>query len=193
MFESVTERQAAQLLHLYLSENDPLTGLYNRHRFAIELSRLLAGAARHGRQMGVVLIDVDAFAPFSERYGHDAGNEVLVTVARAVGAVIRRDELFFCIGRDEFAVLVPDVCEEEVAGLARRLRQQVDGLSFEFGGDSGDGGELVAISASIGVALYPLHALNADDLLQCARAAVLAVKDHGARGWGFYEPPKPAL
>lgn len=185
LFENVTAGRVAQL-HRYPSEIDPLTGLHNRRRFAAELDRLLAGAARRGRQMGVVLIAVDALASLNERYGQDAGNEVLVTMAEAIGAGIRRDERFFRLGGDEFAILAPEVGEEEVAGLVRRLRLQIDGLSFEFAGD----GEIVTISASIGAALYPLQALNADDLMRCARAAV---QERGARAWGFYEPPAPAL
>jgi len=78
------------------------------------------------------MIDLDGFKPINDEYGHQAGDEVLVTLARTVGALIRRDEMFCRLGGDEFAVLVPDTAAQPLQELARRIVEAIAGLRFEF-------------------------------------------------------------
>ena len=182
LFDDVTEQRTAQQRLVELAERDPLTNLYNRRRFQSELERLLADASRRGTQIGLLMFDLDAFKPVNDRFGHKAGDEVLVRLADAVMATVRRNEQFFRIGGDEFALLVPEAQELELAGLAKRVLAHIDALEYRFGGES------VHVSASLGIALYPVHALSAEALLQCADQAMYAVKAGGRHGWGFFEP-----
>lgn len=182
LLDDVTERHAAQARVVELAERDPLTGLYNGRRFGLELERLVVDAARRGTQVGVMLFDLDGFRRVNERYGHQAGDEVLIRLAQDVGATVRRNEQFFRVGGDEFALIVPGVHETELTGLAKRVLAHVDALSFDFSGES------LRVSASLGIALFPEHALNAEELRQCATLALHEVKAGGRHGWGFFDP-----
>lgn len=181
LFEDVTAQRAMQARLVDLSERDPLTGLYNSRRFEIELDRLVAEAARRGTQIGLVIFDLDAFKPINDRFGHKAGDEVLIQLAEAVNLTIRRNEQFFRIGGDDFALLVPEAHEIELAGLAKRILAHIDGLVFHFGGEE------QRVSASVGISMFPEHALNAEGLLQCAEVALCDVKAGGRHGWGFFD------
>jgi hypothetical protein len=81
-------------------------------------------------RVGLLAIDLDGFKPVNDRFGHQAGDEVLVRLATAVGAVVRRNEMFFRMGGDEFAILVPSATALELAELARRVTGCVAGLRF---------------------------------------------------------------
>ena len=181
LFEDVTEQRTSRQKLVELAERDPLTNLYNRRRFQSELDRMLAEASRRGSQIGLVMFDLDAFKPVNDRYGHKAGDEVLVALAAAVSGTVRRNEQLFRIGGDEFAMLVPEAQELELSGLARRILGRIDELEFSFDGDT------VHISVSLGIAIYPTHALVADALLQCADQPMYAVKAGGRHGWGFFD------
>lgn len=177
IYEDVTEqRRTAQRL-VELAEHDPLTGLYNRRRFHEELDRQLAEASRHSGQVGLVAIDLDGFKPINDEFGHQAGDEVLVTLSRTVGDAIRRNEMFCRLGGDEFGVLVPDAGESELRELARRIVELIEGLRFEFGGRS------IGITASLGIAIYPRHASSAEQLIAAADHAMYRSKSGGRDQW----------
>ncbi|MBL8458440.1 MAG: diguanylate cyclase [Zoogloea sp.] len=179
VFEDVTEqlRVAEQLM--CLAERDPLTNLYNRRRFHEELERMLADGRRHGESVGLLAIDLDGFKPVNDRYGHQAGDEVLVGLASAVGAVVRRNEMFFRMGGDEFAILVPIATAQELSELARRVCVCIASLRFAFSGES------VAVTASIGIALGPRHENDGERLVGAADRAMYVAKALGGNCWEF--------
>ena len=80
-----------------LAERDPLTSLFNRRRFHEELERMLADGRRQGESVGLLATDLDGFKPVNDRYGHQAGDEVL-RLASDVGAADPRNEMFFRLG-----------------------------------------------------------------------------------------------
>ncbi len=187
IFEDITEqrRVAEQLVHL--AERDPLTGLYNRRRFHEELERNIAEAARRHTELGVLMMDLDGFKPINDEFGHHAGDEVLVTIAREVGGIVRRNEMFFRLGGDEFAVLMPEASEFEMVGLARRVANRIGELRFTFGG-----GQVCRLTASIGIALYPVHAPDGEQLVARADSAMYQAKAAGKNHWRIYrDPPCP--
>lgn len=183
IFEDVTEsRRTAQRL-VQMAERDPLTDLFNRRRFHEELDRALVNASRRGGMAGLLMFDLDGFKPVNDVYGHQAGDEVLVKLARSVGALIRRDEFFCRLGGDEFAVLVPDVKGRTLPELARRIVECVAGLSFCF-----DDTE-VGLTASVGVALYPEHATDPERLVAAADQAMYQSKAAGRNRWSVAADP----
>ena len=177
IYEDVTEqRQIAQRM-AELAERDPLTNLFNRRRFHEELDRLLADAERRGAEVGLVAIDLDGFKPVNDRFGHQAGDEVLMALAHDVGGVIRRNEMFFRLGGDEFAVLVADTQEAELRELARRLLDVISSRRFEFGGEE------AGVTASLGLATFPCHANCAERLIAVADEAMYDSKNSGRNRW----------
>lgn len=179
VFEDVTEqrRVARQLLHM--AERDPLTNLYNRRRFHEELARMLADGSRHRECVGLLAIDLDGFKPVNDRFGHQAGDEVLVDLASELGAVVRRNEMFFRLGGDEFAILVPSASASEISELARRLCACIAGLSFCF--DNQPAG----VTASIGIALSTRNGDNPESLIGAADRAMYLAKALGGNCWEF--------
>lgn len=181
IFEDVTERKrvAEQLTHM--AERDPLTGLFNRRRFHEELERMIAEAARRRIELGVLVLDLDGFKPINDSFGHQAGDQVLVTIARELGSIVRRSEMFFRLGGDEFAVLAQDTSEFEMIGLARRVAAAIAELRFTFGGD-----RVSRITASLGIAIYPQHARNGEQLVAHADSAMYQAKSAGKNHWRIY-------
>jgi len=177
IYEDVTEERRIAQRMVELAERDPLTNLFNRRRFHEELNRLLAEAIRREVQVGLIAIDLDGFKPINDEYGHQAGDEVLVGLARAVGGVIRRNEMFFRLGGDEFGVLVPDAEEEELCELARRILEVIDGQRFEFDGAR------VGLTASLGIAMFPQHANSPEQLIAIADQAMYYSKNRGRARW----------
>lgn len=180
IYEDVThERQTAAQL-AYLAERDSLTGLYNRHRFQQELMRMISDCDR-GHHMGALLFfDLDEFKVINDNFGHRAGDAVLIRVASEVGALVRRNEVFARLGGDEFALLLPNAREDEVIQLAERIVRAVGAIPFRFEGQN------LRLTSSLGIALYPHHAADADTLIAHADAAMYQAKQAGKNTWRVY-------
>lgn len=183
-YEDVTHEKRLEAQLIQLAERDPLTNLYNRRRFHEEIARIIADASRRKSHAGLLAIDLDGFKPINDEFGHQAGDLVLMRLAEDVGATVRRNEIFFRIGGDEFAILAPDADEEEMIGLARRVSAKIAALRFEF-----DGRE-AHITASLGIALYPNHAENSEDIIAHADSAMYRSKMSGKNRWTVYDGTK---
>ncbi len=182
IYEDVTlERQTAEQL-IYLAERDSLTGLYNRHRFQEELERMLAEADRRRSNCALLFFDLDEFKSINDTFGHRAGDTVLIRIAGEVGTLVRRNEMFSRLGGDEFAVLVQDVTEGELADFAERIVRAVSQIPFSFEGQN------LRLTTSVGIALYPQHANNTEDLVAHADTAMYQAKESGKNTWRIYRP-----
>jgi diguanylate cyclase (GGDEF)-like protein/PAS domain S-box-containing protein len=180
VYEDVTsERQTAEQL-LYLAERDSLTGLYNRHRFQNELERMLAESGRQNAHSALLYFDLDEFKTINDHFGHTAGDAMLVRVAGEVSGLIRRNEMLFRLGGDEFALLLPNADMAQAEALAERVVRAIAQIPFRFEGQS------LHISSSLGIALYPLHASDQDQLVACADAAMYQAKHAGKNAWRAY-------
>lgn len=180
IYEDVTgERQTAEQL-LYLAERDSLTGLYNRHRFEIELERMLSESGRYGSPSALLYFDLDEFKTINDHFGHRAGDALLIRVAGEVSGLTRRNEMLFRLGGDEFAVLMPNANRLQAEALAERIVRAVAGIPFRFEGQT------LHISSSLGIALFPEHAADQDQLVACADAAMYQAKHAGKNAWRAY-------
>ncbi|WP_341501917.1 EAL domain-containing protein [Gallaecimonas sp. GXIMD4217] len=166
------ERQA-QIRHLkYLSEHDPLTGLYNRTRLNKAVERIEDNGA-------LLLLDLNHFKDINDTLGHGTGDRLLVAVADRLKALgdDQRIEVYR-LGGDEFAILLlepgspVELCERIGQQLARTFR--VDGIDLSVG-------------ASIGIARVPDHGRDLEPLLRCADVAMYGAK-HSGRLWQCYDP-----
>jgi len=187
IYEDVTEARHTSRKLVELAERDPLTNLFNRRRFHEELERVLADATRRGAEVGLVVLDLDGFKPINDRYGHQAGDEVLVTLAHELGRVVRRNEMFFRLGGDEFAILAAEANDPALAELAKRVVERTAALRFSFGA-----AEEVGVTTSLGLALYPRHARDGERLMAAADAAMYRAKVAGRNRWAMAEAPAGA-
>jgi diguanylate cyclase (GGDEF)-like protein/PAS domain S-box-containing protein len=180
IFEDVTrERQTADQL-IYLAERDALTGLYNRHRFNEELARMIADAQRHSSRVALFFFDLDDFKYINDTFGHRAGDAMLIRVAGEVAGQVRRNEIYSRLGGDEFAILVPDISDDMLRVLAERITRSIALVRFQFEGQS------LRLTSSLGIAVFPDHAENPEDLIARADMSMYQAKEAGKNAWRIY-------
>ena len=156
------------------ARTDALTGLPNRLALGEHLPGALARAQRHRSMVAVGVLDLDDFKPVNDRYGHAAGDDLLRQLAGALRARLRAPDYLARIGGDEFVVLFEDIGARhplsELLAALERLHSAV-----EVGYAVGDG-HTVRVGMTMGLALYPHHADEADALLRLADAALYSGK-----------------
>lgn len=161
-----------------LSATDELTGLPNRRSFERALHRELERARRAGGHLAVGLLDIDHFKSLNDRYGHPAGDRVLVQVARRIAGAFRETDLVCRWGGEEFAILLPALAEgtaSEALTVVERARAAVADKPLTLG----PGLPCPVASISGGVALYPTHGTDAAELLRRADTALYEAKRAG--------------
>lgn len=164
---------AAERRHHFLATHDSLTELPNRHCFMGHLARSVATAERRECQVAVFFVDLDGFKAVNDNLGHAIGDELLVDVAARMRRVIRKQDLVARIGGDEFLAAVQDVPSEETAlSLADALRQEIE-RPYHLAGHE------CWVSASIGIAIFPQHGREPEQLIQSADAAMYEAKGAG--------------
>lgn len=166
-----------QLMDTLRSEasRDPLTGLYNRRRLAVEMQRELARAKRYNLRLAVIMLDMDDFKHYNDTNGHPAGDEVLKQLADLLTAHTREADTVCRYGGEEFIVLMSQTGLEGGLAGAENIRRQVADHLFT-GGVNQPGGHL---TISLGVAVFPDHGENADDLLCAVDQALYRAKRTG--------------
>ena len=182
VFSDVTERNH-QNEHLeLLAHFDPLTRLPNRTLLADRLAQAMARVQPEQHRLAVCFMDLDGFKAVNDTHGHEAGDELLVIVARRLEAHVRTDDTVARQGGDEFVILLnglPNLAECERA--AGRLLQAVREPIVVHG-------HTVQVGASIGIALYPQDGSDAETLLRYADQAMYQAKQGGRNRWVFYAP-----
>jgi diguanylate cyclase (GGDEF)-like protein len=152
------------------ARTDALTGLKNRRAFEETLAVELERAARAGDTVALLIGDLDHFKAINDDLGHPAGDEVLGRAAKALAGAVRRVDVAFRIGGEEFAVIAPDTDLASAHLLAERLREAVS-AAFSSGPR--------AVTMSLGVAGYPEHGPDAVSLIAQADAACYQAKARG--------------
>ncbi len=180
--QDVTERKRAERELVFLASHDPLTGLFNRRRFAEELEQQLALAQRYGAGGALLYIDLDQFKYVNDSLGHYAGDELLVSVGRLLRLRLRETDILARLGGDEFAILLPHTAEAEATSLAEALLDALRHHTITLGDQA------IGTTASIGLVLYPRHSDSASELLAYADLVMYQVKEQGRNGFGVYVP-----
>ncbi|KXF76796.1 hypothetical protein ATN84_12315 [Paramesorhizobium deserti] len=182
----ITERRRAEAHVTYLAHHDPLTGAANRTVFTREIERAACNLADGGRAFGVLLIDLDDFKAVNDTLGHAAGDALLIEVTKRLKKRVREADIVARLGGDEFAILAPGLeAREQIEVLARRIGQELSSITSV---DS----RPVRIGASIGGAVAPIDATEADDLLRCADLALYRAKGSSKGVVRFFEPEMDA-
>lgn len=153
--------------------HDPLTGLYNRRYLNETMERELVRAARYGQQVSVVMCDIDHFKIVNDRYGHQAGDEVLRAVAGLLSTGGRGSDIACRYGGEEFMLLFPDMPRDAAYARAERLRVALAARPIT------SGAAVIPITACFGVAVFPENGTTVDALIGAADLAMYEAKRAG--------------
>ncbi|MBP6405227.1 MAG: EAL domain-containing protein [Ramlibacter sp.] len=172
VFSDISQVKAHEAELDRIAHYDPLTGLPNRRLFADRLETGMARARASGRTLAICYLDLDGFKQVNDRFGHDAGDMLLMEVTRRLQDALRANDTVARLGGDEFVLLV-DVSNtaECVTLLARVLAVVSEATVIQD--------ERVTVSASIGVTLYPSDDASPDTLLRHADQAMYLAKERG--------------
>ncbi|UCF30183.1 MAG: GGDEF domain-containing protein [bacterium] len=170
---SMEEIQAINNQLRVMSVTDPLTGRYNRRYITDQVQRELKLARRTGQTFSLIMIDLDHFKDYNDRYGHIAGDETLRKVGDVLVENIRETDIVARWGGEEFLVYLSHADREGAAGIAEKLRIAVEQTSFIMKGKD------TRVTISLGVAAAPEDGSNFDELIEHADQALYKAKRAG--------------
>jgi diguanylate cyclase (GGDEF)-like protein len=169
---------------------DPLTQVYNRSYFDLQLTNEMARAQREQNSMALCIADIDDFKTFNTAFGYEAGNEVLVQVAQALRGGVRPFDTVSRWGGEEFSILLTaPVIADDVTTVCERLRTLVERMPVRIEGLDRRSHRL-GVTVSLGVAMFPDHAETAQDLWRAANQALLLAKRAPKNQVVFFTPAK---
>ncbi|HSL10471.1 MAG TPA: EAL domain-containing protein [Actinomycetota bacterium] len=177
--EATVELARKQQENEYQALHDSLTGMPNRTLFQRTLQDAIDEARRTGGRLAVMLMDLDHFKEINDTLGHHFGDMLLKEIGPRLSKALRDQDMLSRLGGDEFGLLLPDLPNENIAvQVAARLLEELEHpISVE--------GLALDVSGSIGIALFPLQADDADTLLRRADVAMYAAKEAGG-GYELY-------
>lgn len=187
MCEDVTEQRRAAELIEYQASYDELTSLPNRRLFMDRLNQSLARTKRREQRGAVLFFDLDNFKNINDSLGHPVGDELLRQVAQRIKRGLREEDTVARLGGDEFVVLISELAENEkealtqVQLLAEKIRHR---LIVPYAIDTHE----LHVSASIGIALFPVADESPDDILRQADTAMYRAKESGRNVVRFFLP-----
>lgn len=169
----------AELLHV--AQFDALTSIPNRILLADRMKQAISQTSRDQNILAVCYLDLDGFKPINDTFGHQAGDEVLIEIAKRIGVTIRGGDTVARLGGDEFVVLLLGLSkgEECVATLERLLAAIAEPIIVK--------NKTISVSASIGVSIYPLDDEDSDILLRHADQAMYVAKQSGKNRFHIYD------
>jgi diguanylate cyclase (GGDEF)-like protein/PAS domain S-box-containing protein len=183
--EDVTERKRAEAQVAFLAYHDRLTGLANRTLLEEQVRRDLGRARRTGGSLALLYFDLDNFKLVNDSLGHQAGDAVLAEAARRVAELTRSGDVLARQGGDEFLLLLSASGDQDARKAAQAAGERIAAAldePFEISDAR------FHVGASIGIALYPEHASDADMLFKQADSAMYQAKRSGGGTVAFYEP-----
>ena len=178
--EKERERAAQEERIRHQAYHDALTGLPNRASFTEHLEEALRRAKRAGWPLAILFLDLDLFKRVNDSLGHDAGDRLLRVAAERIRRAVREADMLFRMGGDEFTVLLEDVRgPEEAAAVAGRVLEGIaEPLQLQH--------HEIAVTASIGIALYPRDDVLGERLVKSADTAMYRAKELGRNRFAFF-------
>lgn len=180
VFQDITERKQMEDQLLRMAKYDSLTGLANRTLFREFLQSSMDRSDRYHKNTAVMFLDLDHFKEINDQLGHDAGDQILTSVANRLEGCIRKVDLIARLGGDEFAVVLDDVKNSEDA------RTVADKILHELKEPHELGDSSKKVGTSIGIAFYPENGMDADGLIKAADEAMYVAKKEGRNDFRFY-------
>ena len=173
----ISDRKRAEEQIEFHAYHDVLTRLPNRRLFTDRLQQAITRARRYGRSLAILFIDLDHFKEVNDSLGHTAGDELLLDVAARLRGCVREDDTVARLGGDEFTIIISELREpDDAVTVARKIQEAVQ-APFSIGGT------LVQVTASIGIATYPINGSDPESLLRNADTAMYRAKESGRNTW----------
>lgn len=183
--DEVTERRRAEEMLRHVASHDGLTDLPNRSLMMDRLDKAISRAHRDDKKCAVMFIDLDGFKPINDTLGHDMGDVLLREAASRLELSIRETDTAARFGGDEFVLILTDLNKlDDAPPVAKKVLEMLS-QPVDLNGNA------ASIGASIGIAMYPDHALTAEDLLKQADIAMYAVKESGKNDYAMANPVEP--
>jgi len=157
----------------YLSVTDPLTGLYNRRHFEDNLEREFLRASRYNNELSFAIIDIDFFKNVNDTYGHSAGDYILKEVAYLILQNLRKTDMVFRYGGEEFTVIITETPIERAVVPLERLRKAVEEYPFNHNGQK------IQVTISVGVSEVSKKIETVNQLFEDADKALYKAKENG--------------
>ncbi|HVE64691.1 MAG TPA: diguanylate cyclase [Mycobacteriales bacterium] len=161
-----------------LSITDGLTGLWNFRYFQMTLEKEIERAARFGRPLALLIMDLDNFKNVNDDYGHQRGDSVLIELATRIKLTIREVDILARYGGEEFVLILPETDLDGAVQAAEKVCHLVSQRRF------GAAGEVpIRVTVSVGVAVFPNHGTAGSELVRTADAALYRAKEAGRNGY----------
>ena len=183
---SVRQQHSRKIIE-HLAYHDALTNLPNRRLLIERLTKDIARSIHHAHIGALLFLDLDNFKTLNDSLGHQQGDELLKQLAIRLNSCLRDEDTATRLGGDEFVLLMPELADREetaieLAETTARHVQEALARSFHLGDNE------IHMAASIGIALFPIHGDNADDLLKRADYAMYQAKAIGRNTMSLYNP-----
>ena len=170
--------EAQQQLH-HLAHHDPLTGLPNRLLFDDRLKNAIEQGLRNDQRCLLLYFDLDGFKVINDTLGHVAGDELLRIVGMRLKGVLRASDTIARLGGDEFVILAGSAKLEYASQLAQKILEQLR-LPIPLSG------QMLSVTASLGIAVFPDHGVDSQQLMRAADMAMYSAKSEGRNRYCFY-------
>jgi diguanylate cyclase (GGDEF)-like protein/PAS domain S-box-containing protein len=182
VLHDITRRKEAEELLRYKANHDVLTDLPNRHLFNDRLQAAFNQARRHHRIFALLVVDLDRFKEVNDTLGHPAGDQLLVEAARRMSSCVRESDTVARLGGDEFAIILTEMTADNEAEVIAQRAVRLLGEPYHL--DAGTAN----ISGCIGIALYPQHGMDSEQLQRNADMAMYGAKSGGRNAYRIYSP-----
>lgn len=180
----ISEYKDAEQELYYQATHDSLTGLYNRRHMEGSALREYNAIQRHQRALSVVMLDIDHFKKVNDTYGHDIGDKVLMSLAKTLESKLRRTDLLYRCGGEEFVILFPETEAAEAYMLANKLCKTISNQSIYID-------DKISIQVSVSMGVYTANGTENggyEEMIQRADRAMYAAKSSGRNRVVAYTP-----
>ena len=180
IFSDITTIKETEERLLKLAYHDVLTGLPNRLLFNDRITQALAHAKRHQLRIALLLLDLDRFKLINDTLGHSAGDQLLQIIGERLKRLVRDEDTVARLGGDEFAIVINQLDDTGDAALLARKVGEVVSRPARIAG------QMLTVSTSIGIGIYPDDAEDHETLSKCADVAMYDAKERGKNTYAFY-------
>ncbi len=182
LFSDITEKKKSEELIWRQANFDTLTGLPNRDMFRDRLGQEVKKSIRAELPLALLLVDLDQFKEVNDTLGHAVGDMLLIEAAHRISTCVRESDTVARLGGDEFTIVISEISDNtHVEDVAQKI---ISNLAEPFH----LGNEVVYISASIGITLYPNDSIDIDALMKNADQAMYAAKNKGRNRFSYFTP-----